>query len=68
MRRQAMTNGVSLQGTERVRLKYEVSEILGVWPIITIRNHSNFYVQMQQSSRKVLCLILKSLPQAFLLN
>jgi hypothetical protein len=63
-----MTNGVSLQGTERVRLKYEVSEILGVWPIITIRNHSNFYVQMQQSSRKVLCLILKSLPQAFLLN
>lgn len=58
MKRQAVTNGVYAHGTER-RLKHEVSEQFGVWPVITIRIHSNLYVQTQQSDWKVLCVILK---------
>lgn len=59
MKRQAVTNGVYAHGTEGGRLKHEVSEHFGVWPVITIRIRSNLYVQMQQSNWKVLCVILK---------
>lgn len=68
MKRQAMTNGVYSHGTERGKPKYEVSDYFGVWPVSTIRIHSNLYVQMQQGSWKALCMIFKHLPHRFLLN